>query len=279
MESFKKILCPVDFSDYSDLTIRYGVALAAKYRASLLIFHAVPDMNTMMGFPERIPPVREDLREEATRRLKNLAAREVPPQIECECLVQTGIPAKTILTVAEEKGADLIVMGTHGRSGYEKFLLGSVSYKVIHKSMVPVLVVRKAVRSIVGPDEKTPVVIKKILCPIDLGPASRKIFEAAETLAHTHEAELFLMHVCDNQKQTSVTTDQLNGYIQSIPKASVIVEVGHPAEKIVQTSDVLESNLIVMGHHTRLPFENWFLGSVAFRVIADAACPVLLLRG
>lgn len=279
MDHFKKIFCPIDFSDYTDITVRYGVAFATKYGAKLILFHAVPDIRNIVGFPERIPPVSDDLGNDATARLNTLASREIPSNIERDCIAQIGVPAKAILKASEENGADLVVMGTHGRSGYDKFLLGSVTYKVLHKSMIPVLVVRKWTRTIIGPDEKTPIAIKRILCPVDLGPASQKISDAAQTIAHTCESELYLMHVGSKEQDAPVLREQLNSYVGPETTTHILVETGHPAERITETTDALGINLIVMGHHTRLPLEHWFLGSTATRVIADASCPVLVFRG
>ena len=276
MEQFRKILCPVDFSDYSELILRYGLAFAQKHAAKLVLLSVIPEIRNILGLPEIIPPGYEHLKERAIKRADQLVSQVIPRSIESECRVVIGPPVKTILAEAENQNADLIITATHGLSGYERFVLGSVTYKLIHKSKLPVLVVRKPTRTVM--DEKAPIEIKSVLCAMDFGRRSQELFDSAWSVSQIHEAELFLMHVTSSGEQVSLLKDQLDGYAGSTGKVKTVVEVGSVAERIVHAIDAFGIDLALIGHHTHLPIEEWILGSVALRVVTDASCPVLILR-
>lgn len=279
MQHFKSILCPVDFSDYSELSLRHAMAFAEKHGAHLTVLHVLPDIKNVMGFPERIPPFPDGLVDEANRQLKYFVSGNALPRVPYECMVHIGTPDKTILKIAEERRADLIVMGSHGRTGYEKFLLGSVTYKLLHKSATPVLVVPKKLQKPILSEGKPATGIKKILCPLDFGTASAKVSAVAHFLTNAYESELYLLHVADKEEDLPSARKQLEKYAASIARTNLIVERGNAAERILEASELLGIDLIVIGHHTRLPLHNWFLGSVALRVIAEGSLPALVIRG
>lgn len=140
MSTIRRVLCPVDFSPASEKAIDYAVGLAQSVGAELELVHvfqlpiyALPD-GAMMAGPEMTTRLSNDL----TRALKELSERKaggVPSH-----LVE-GVPSEEIVRMADELGADLIVMGTHGRTGLKHLLIGSVAERVVRGSKVPVITV------------------------------------------------------------------------------------------------------------------------------------------
>ncbi len=144
--AIKTILCPVDFSDSSDHALKYAIALAQSYEATLKLLHVVqPPLMSVPGdpmVPEFSSEVMEDIAAASQRRLDEIAdtTRESVPNVETE--IATGSPFVEIITVAKDQNVDLIVIGTHGRTGLAHVMIGSVAEKVVRKAPCPVLTVK-----------------------------------------------------------------------------------------------------------------------------------------
>ncbi|MFO0911227.1 MAG: universal stress protein [Isosphaeraceae bacterium] len=139
MLPIKTILHPTDFSDASEHALKMAVGLARDYHARLLLLHAVepPVYYGELGV-NFIPP--EDYRESAQERVDALVGADAP--ITVETLVTEGIAASEILRIAKERHCDLVVIGSHGRTGIGRVLMGSVAEEVARKSPCPALIVR-----------------------------------------------------------------------------------------------------------------------------------------
>jgi nucleotide-binding universal stress UspA family protein len=149
-----KILCPVDFSPSSDHALEYACAFAEAYQAELKLIHVFEASVSPYSYSELElpnPELMQNLQEDFRQRLENLAgrARERCPQVYHEMLF--GKPFTEIIAAAREWHADVIVMGTHGRTGIEHLLIGSVAEKVVRKSPCPVLTVRHPEHDFVMP--------------------------------------------------------------------------------------------------------------------------------
>ncbi len=146
MISFKKILCPIDYSECSARALRYAAGMALKDSARLYLMHVVDKRVFDYGGPiyetaaspdsETIARLEEKLRESVPR--------EVRGDIQVETLVTIGIPAEEILKAARDKEADIVVMGTHGRTGIAHTIMGSVAENVVRHAPCPVLTVRQS---------------------------------------------------------------------------------------------------------------------------------------
>lgn len=144
MPSIKCILCPVDFSETSNYALAYATEMAHQFQANIKLLHVIQlpahpmDTNDLM-------PLEEFETEYAARfqeQLEKLVQRESDKGVEVEGLQATGIPYDEIINAADELNADMIVMGTHGRTGLAHFLIGSVAERVVRMSPQPVLTVR-----------------------------------------------------------------------------------------------------------------------------------------
>ena len=142
-QTFRKILCPIDFDDNSIAALETACKVAAQNDASLCIMHvvAIPAHATEMP-PEALKP--DPIWErEAKLKLKHIASERIPGAIRSETLTCSGFPAGEILATAKGSNVDLIVMATHGRnrSALEHLFLGSVAERVVRSSVCAVLVV------------------------------------------------------------------------------------------------------------------------------------------
>ena len=145
---FKNILVPIDFSETSLQALRLAIRLAREGAARLTLLHVgvSPVLATsdpwLATSAEVLLQWHKQLAEEQNHALRRVAREEVPQDIEWRASVEDGFPPETILAAAKSGEHDLIVMGTHGRTGLERILMGSVAERVIRASPVPVLSVR-----------------------------------------------------------------------------------------------------------------------------------------
>ena len=146
MAAIKLIVYPTDFSDLSRHALDHAILLAERFDAALHCVHVLDDSYQywMTLSAEAIPvaPPIEELAAAAEKELEQFVAEHVPAGLHAERTVLRGRPFIEIIRYAREVGADMIVMGTHGRSAIKQVLLGSVAEKVVRKAPCPVLTVR-----------------------------------------------------------------------------------------------------------------------------------------
>jgi len=143
MISLERILVPTDFSDHSRQAIKYACELAKRFGAELHLLHVVQPLTTHVSYGPPIPDAELLPREQPAREvLDALAEPGLDDVSRVERSVLTGTPFVEIVRCAKHKDANLIVMGTHGRTGLVHALIGSVAEKVVRKAPCPVLTVR-----------------------------------------------------------------------------------------------------------------------------------------
>jgi nucleotide-binding universal stress UspA family protein len=282
---FERILCPVDFSVYSDLAMKYATALARECDASLVVYHSVPDLDQVSNYVEGnfIQTVTETLLASGKDKLQEYTSRLIPKDVAFKQIVGTGSAAERILQISSKEGVDLIVMGTHGYSGFDQYLIGSVTNRVLHKCTVPLLAVCKPRHHFIQEGAEHPVSIQRILCALDQEPNCRRIAQMGTALAGAYQSEIQFLRVL-RKDSTDCEQEQIQ-LMREIAemegretKAIFTVKYGEPAQEILQTVNRNHVDLVIMGHHTRKAFEEYVLGSITKRVIPDCACPVLIVR-
>lgn len=142
----KRIVVPVDFSAGSLFALRYAANLAKQVDASLILMHVASSLLTPpeMEFVQLdLKKFRAEVEKHASARLADLAKKEIPPTVHASPLVRHGAPWEEITRLAKERKADLIVIGTHGHTGFKHLVLGSTAEKVVRYAGCPVLVVRE----------------------------------------------------------------------------------------------------------------------------------------
>ncbi len=179
-------------------------------------------------------------------------------------------------------------MGTHGYTGYQKFLLGSVTNNVLHRCTVPVLAVCNPQHHFINEDEPRSVNIRRILCAIDLEPSSKKIVEFGLALARTYGSQIVFLHVARKEEGSDWFEKEKHAVqqmrelvrpeLEEWCKARFLVEAGEPGMEILKGVERHGIDLVILGHHTRKPVEEYLLGSVAKRVIPAVVCPALIIR-
>lgn len=144
MFSVKKILCAVDFSENSPLVAGYAQGLAERLGAQILVLYVAPSLNQYVGF--HVPPtsIENFVGEIVTGAEKTMETfiQENFSGVAVAGRVATGYAAEEIIALADAEGADMIVMGTHGRAGIDRILFGSVAEKVVKSAKCPVLTIR-----------------------------------------------------------------------------------------------------------------------------------------
>ncbi len=144
---FKHILCAIDFGHLPIQAIDLAVRIGQQNDATIHLLNVVPGpMGQSATSPIALEPFPSDERS-ARIRLENIGRKRLAGRVAYECIVLSGDPATAVLRAADEFGADLIILGTHGRTGVKRLLLGSVAEKVLRESPVPVLTVRPGARA------------------------------------------------------------------------------------------------------------------------------------
>jgi len=141
----KSILVPIDFSVHSKNALKYAVPMARQFGASLhLVYVVEPTIYPAdLGFGQVVlPGVEEELRQKGAQELQSLIEREIGDRVPASSVVRTGNPHHEILSEAEEKGVDLIIVATHGHSGVEHMLFGSTADRIVRHARCPVLTIR-----------------------------------------------------------------------------------------------------------------------------------------
>jgi nucleotide-binding universal stress UspA family protein len=283
----KNILFATDFSPAAVAAFPYAVAFAEEFGAKLYAVHAKTPENYALPATEVWPIANAQL-ERDTADLKR-TLQQLQPKIETEVIIAEGGVSAVVEAIAEEKKADLIVLGTSGRRGIGKFILGSVAEEVLRRATCPVLTVGPHV-AVSAPHEKK---FRKILYATDFSETTPLAVAYAIGLAHEHAAHLTLLHVVERAKAGELVMPQeleaaainrLNLYVEHEPGLAfppkVLVLHGAPADKILEVARKEGAELIVLGvrknsdtlRATHLP------AAVAHKVISEAACPVLTIR-
>ena len=285
--TFKSILHLTDFSACSNAALTWAIGMARANGAKLSVLHVVVPLVYMTPTS---PTIALDIQEEW--------AREEMRRIEAEFL---DVPHQTVVTrgsdvwsVVELKlkklESDLIVLGTHGRTGLDKILMGSVAEKVLRSSPIPVMTVGPAVPRGRGGDGK----FHRVLLATDFAAGSAAAAGYAMAFAQRDDAKLVLIHACKKSKQkTSAKRSELSvaevmhRLGETIPCADslrhrpeTLVEYGEAGARIVEAAKRKEADLIVMGIRTA---ENLFAAThlgvgTAHNVVAQAPCPVLTVK-
>jgi universal stress protein A len=147
--NIRKVLVPIDFSDYSKNSLRYSINFVKCFKAELILVYVVepviypPDFS--MG-QIAVPAIDIEIDKKAASELDNLARREIPSDMKMKTVIKTGKPFVEIIETAVEENVDLIIIASHGHSGMEHILFGSTADKVVRKAPCPVLSVRDPIK-------------------------------------------------------------------------------------------------------------------------------------
>ena len=290
------VLCPVDFSEFSRHAVDHAISLARWYGARLTLLHVFVDRPGLGLPPLQLTDGDCDRILADMKQLAGTPPSDVPVEyLGCEA----ADVWREILRQIDTLKADLLVIGSHGRSGFERPLLGSVTEKILRKAPCPVMVVPR-----LAPDTEptAPVRFGRILCPVDFSDGSVKALTYALSIAQESDAQLTVMHTIEMPPElrehapalSDVDIDQLHAaakarslrrlreLIPSSVKAYCAVETmvseGAAYRQILKVAAEQQNDLIVMGVHGRGAVDLLLFGSNTARVIRAATCPVLTVR-
>ena len=305
MVRIQRILCPIDFSDFSRHAFDRALAIARSHEAKVTALHVVPTAlaSPMLPYvePASLGPF-EISPEERTHIIDNLRRFLEGPQThgDAVALVTTAaydVP-REILEHSIQMAADLIVMGTHGRSGVERLMLGSVTEKLLRKARAPVLTVPAAAPADAA-TARAP--FARILCALDFSDCAMTAFRYGRALAEESDAALAVVHAIElappaydpligppidlpGYRRACETTvrERLRNVIPAAARTSLdieeIVVSGKPHHEILRVATEWRADLVVLGMHGRNVLDRVLFGSTVEPVVRRAHCPVLTVR-
>ena len=299
MVEFTRVLCPLDFSEPSSRALKYAAAIARSYDSELVLQHVLPTAITFAWTPDIAnQPALVVSPERALGALRDQVAAAGAADLRSRFIVHEGIEHEAITTLARDEGADLLVIGTHGRRGFNRLFLGSVTEKVIRTAPCPVLTVPAAAAAV----PPTPVRFKRILCAMDYSPAARRGLDYAFELGRQAGGEVTVMWVCEysdpmepppyvdavvraaRQHILASARERLHQLVggeattRCAIKELVVLHPNRAAHAILEAASTLPADLIVMGAQGSGGVELMLYGSNTHHVVRNALCPVLTLR-
>jgi nucleotide-binding universal stress UspA family protein len=301
-----RILCPVDFSDFSRRALEHALVLARWYDASVTVLHLgasvpVAAYSIGSGVPSATALTAAD-RDGLLATVQRFAGLGPPADVRLHFEIAEGPVAAKILERAEAMPADLLVMGTHGRSGFERLVLGSATEKVLRKAACPVLTVPIGVHDTAVP----PAPYKRVLCAIDYSDCSMRALRYAVSLAEQTAAALTIVHVIElppdlprevhetvaagprslQEYVAAAEEDHRARLAELLPeglrargRAEAVVAAGVPYREIARIAEAREADLLVVGVHGRGAIDRLLFGSTTNHLVRQAHCPVLSIRG
>ena len=272
--SLKKILFATDFSSAAGAALPYALEIARRYGAKMCAVHVRGRSNE----GDKI-----QVQQEADRLNEDL--RSVPHEV----VIREGDVRDTVLNLVNEKEIDLVVAGTHGRTGLRKVLLGSVAEAIFREAPCPVLTVGPGVAAAPPWNLR----IHEILYATDFTPESLAAFPYAISLAEENQARLSILTVTptprvgdlvDPDQYVASTLRQLHDLMPLATEISsepnFVVEQGDVAEKILDVAHRYHADVIVLGvRHLHKPIGTHLGRRTAYKVVIEAAVPVLTVRG
>jgi nucleotide-binding universal stress UspA family protein len=299
--SVKNVLFATDFSATSEAALPYATAICRRFRSTLHMVHVLSEASLLMmtGGMDYVSmgTIYEDAHNEAKDKLDQIAAHfETIPH---HNYVRHGVVWKNLAEIIEQNEIDLIVVGTHGRTGLGKLLLGSVAEDILHHASCPVLTVGPKVAGRAklpafqhsAPDlAPVELELRQILFATNFAKDAARMAQEAALLADEFHARLTLMHVIEDYTRLGTRPEPIEENLQKLrelipTKAELqyipetLLEFGHAPERILKAAEEREADMIILGARaysqvgsTHVPW------SAAHHVIAQAHCPVLTIR-
>jgi len=303
MARFNRIVCPVDLSEYSQRALDHAMAIARWHGSHVWALHvhqlvtpAFAAAPALAAESFQVVRLSDAERAQLEASLREWVKADAAAGVTVETAVEEefNVP-ETILTYAAEVGADLITIATHGRSGFKRFVLGSVTEKLLRTSPCAVLVVPPHAHEAVP---RAPIAYQRIVCPVDFSHASRHSLDVAASLASESGGRLTVAHIvetppeiadmptpdlseyrsmCFEQARRSMKT--LTAPLRQVCGVDELLLAGKPAREILRLAEEQQADLIVMGIEGRGTVDRMLFGSVCQHVVRQAGCPVLTVPG
>jgi nucleotide-binding universal stress UspA family protein len=285
---YDKILLPLDGSKLAEEVLPYAKFLAGSLQLPIHLMH--------VNDPETAAPSAYAV--QGADYLKAVAAT-LPASLTVNCSVENGRAAEVIVDSASRDTSTLITMATHGRSGAQRWLLGSVAQKVLQASMNPLLLIRPSEETRPSAEAR----LSTVILPLDGSHLAEKIFPHVVYLANRLKLEVVLIRTYtlpttgyfmatgvsppDIGRMGTKIKEEIADYLQAkveqlqaegIEKVSFVAVEGTGPEEIIEPARKTTHNLVAMSTHGRSGIGRWVLGSVTDRVVCYCGDPVLVIR-
>jgi nucleotide-binding universal stress UspA family protein len=297
----KNVLFATDFSEASEAALRYVTALSLRYGSIIHLAHILPDVAFLRpGAPDPavIGSIYEDAHSVAQEKMQRLTDRL--KGFPHRNYIRHGETCQVLAEIVGEQQIDLLIAGTHGRTGLGKVVMGSVAEEILRQVSCPVLTVGPKVVGTVAPESRrdrelppAQINVRQVLYATDFKQESQEAFHYALSFAREFRARLALLHVIetygDEPYEHPGTIDtSLARLRELVPDDAglryppeILAEFGSPSECILQTAADREVDLIVLGVRPaggHIGAATHFGRAVAHKVIVGAHCPVLTVR-
>ena len=285
--SFKTILFATDFSFASEAAVPYVISLGHGYDSKVIVAQAVP-IEPLVGITPAPAPIEMDLAwQDAQRGMQNYADSKAFAGLRHEFVLERGNLSAVVSDLIAHDEVDLVVLGTHGRTGLRKMFAGSLAEQVFRKATCPVLTIGPGTKAELAQNWEP----KMILFATDFSAGSLHALPFALSLAEEHRATLVLLHAVplvpweqqaevgpSYEKRLRQLVSQDTGHTSPI---ECVVRFDLAVPGVLDVAKEKQADLIVMGvHHTALPaLESHMPWAIAYEVISGAPCPVLTVRG
>lgn len=278
----KNILFATDFSEASMKAFPFVASLAQKFGASVFACHIITPTSLVSAAPQAAPYLYEAEYNAATKELDNILRSSQLDGIKTKALLSSGILGDALLDEINQNNIDLVVAGTHGRTGLRRFLLGSAIEGICRVATCPVLTV--------GPDHPTTAIkFKSILVPTDLSEESMRSLPFVVRIASKYDAAVTVLHVLPEETASNPDTKKLSEPVfkkmvqifepRLAPlKAEFVIESGDTVETILKVAREKKADMIAMGIRSAFLPGLHVRTSVAYRLMAASQCPVVSCR-
>ena len=292
----KKILVPTDFSDTAKAALDQALILAAKFDAELTVLHArLLFEDDPLEMEEKLKEVKSEeheIEELLLKKMQKKTEQHAHLKIKHEIIRGYSAPS-AILGFINKNNFDLVVIGTHGRSGLEHFLIGSVAEKVVRYARCPVLTVRTT--------DFVKENFTRILVPVDFSEPSMEALKTAAGWINNGQSELHLLYSVEQEVHPALyawgmksvldmipdikekVEKRMNEAVAAIPELSKVtitrvIREGKPHKEIARYVEEQQLDLIIIGTHGMVGLDRLLLGSTTERVIRSVKIPVLTVK-
>ena len=284
----RTLLWATDFSSSSEAALQYATAIARRYDSQIYMAHVIRPDSYQLVPPEAAGAALEQTRRYAEQQMGEMLISGRLHGIAHQVLLGEGDLWGVLSGMLAEHAVDLVVVGTHGRTGVRKLVLGSAAEEIFRLASCPVMTVGpKAAREV--PEETE---LQHILYATDFTPAAERAASYACSLAQEHQARLTMLHVVEEtQRASAQNRTLLNSFFsrrlaELVPVGAelwcapgFIVASGDAADGILKTANEIGADLIVLGVRRSANFPGHLPPATAYKVVCQARCPVLTIRG
>jgi len=272
----KKILIPTDFSQHAEYALKVAAQIARKNDGEIILLHMLElphQAGDAVSAGHSIPEVMF-FKNAAMNKLEELMDEEYLDGLKVSEVVQFEMAFDGIMEISKKNQVDLIVMGSHGASGFKEMFIGSNAEKVVRSSEVPVLIIKKEIPEFT---------INKFVFASDFSDEAKKPFEKAVEFANKFDAELHLLMVNtpNSFKSTMVAEDIMNGFVKGFAIKKHFTHIYNDAnvEKgILNFAKSIDADLIGMCTHGRKGLSHFFNGSISEDLVNHALRPVVTFK-